>query len=356
MQIRLLTLLLLLVTQLAFAQEKMQVPIQESQVTEQRYVDMGNGPVSITPDGKLIETEIPTPLPEDGTINSFSPSPAFMFRIFQVMHEANREGKLLFGHLLEEEDEDGSLKELLGISEAQRLHFDTKMQAIEKRFDGDDFDKGPEDDSPDAFAGWEDKEIELYSQAFDEMDTVVRETLTPFQLQALREYDLVNPLDVEEIMLGVSTNFDAYEALDLSEEQREQLKEILEEEVAQSQKMFEEIEKTLSNPGENLEESGFLEKGKANAVKIREKIQKILTPQQRERLDQLKEEISKKLAQIKEKKASEPPKEDDSWKDAWKPGDPIPEEFQQPTPPIRFPRKKVEPPVGDLEDKPERED
>jgi len=127
---------------------------------------------------------------------SFEPSPSTMLRAFQVLEEYHQEGRLLFGHIIENPE---SASEWAGLSEAQRLHFAAKMEEIEKRFEGSLLEKGPTEDSPEALIAWENNLVEFYSHGLDEMDASVRETLTPLQLQALREYDLVNPLAVEEI-------------------------------------------------------------------------------------------------------------------------------------------------------------
>jgi len=121
------------------------------------------------------------------------------------------------------------------------------------------------------------------------------------------------------------------------------LKEIMEEEIAESKKEFEELEKLASDPEKMMEklQERFENPERLNirTARARERIREILTPEQRERLEKLGEEIPKKLAQLKDKQESETPK-DEPWKpgaDSWKPGDPIPEHLQAPEPRRRFP-------------------
>ena len=329
-------LLLLVFTQAAFAQETKSYEGTVVTTTTYRGEQDSEGNryfrVEETPEGEQILTEISPEQSIEGN-DSYALSSAFELRVFPIMEEAQREGKLLFGHLIEVTDPYGDVASLIGLSEAQKLHIIAFNEGIEERFEDEGLDEI--DDVNEEFA---DKLIGFFTQAVDDFDALIRETLTPIQLQRLQEYELINPL---ELGFGWSPtiNFDAYEVLDLSEEQREQLREIQEEEAAQSRREYAEIEKLSSTApdkaSERLMDSKRLE---ARVEKVREKIfHEILTPEQREYLETLAEEIPKKLEELRAKRQAESPKKDESWKDAWKPGDPIPEEFSTPTPERRFP-------------------
>jgi len=197
--------------------------------------------------------------------------------------------------------------------------------------------------------------------AYDTVDSVVRETLTESQLQLAREYNLVMPGVLERMLAQLSddvpsivTNFDAYEALDLSDEQREVLTKLQKTSQEEMQPLWSEVHvflEDLFEKAKNAESpedfdlsgiiakvNGLKNKAAALAKKTKEQIEANLTPEQKERLSQIREEVPKRIAKIMEeleKKKSEP--QDDSWKDAWKPGDPIPEHLQAPEPKRRFP-------------------
>ncbi|MGL4943665.1 MAG: hypothetical protein ACRC46_10790, partial [Thermoguttaceae bacterium] len=61
----------------------------------------------------------------------------------------------------------------------------------------------------------------------------------------------------------------------------------------------------------------------------------VLTPEQREKLERLTVSVRERLAHLATLPKDEP--EDDSWKNSWKPGDPIPEGFAPPRKTRGFP-------------------
>ena len=320
---------LLVVMQVVFAQNQYQY--QEPGSLEIPVLILAEGEVAYGPDGEPIHVDLSPPSPREMALN---------VSMMSIMLNAYSEGRFPI-HLFEDIDASGGiLTSLIGLSEAQRLHIKAVMEGIEKRFE-QGFEDGTaniEELSPEEFAEFKSGIFEFFSQVIDEMDTTVRETLTPLQLQLLRECELANSL--EEELFG-AINFDAYEALDLSEEQREELKKIREEETAQSK---EDLEAFFSDAVMTME---MMEKSETRLTKVRERIREILTPEQRKRLEQLEEEIPKKLEALKAKRQNElqgeAPKAEEPWKpgpDSWKPGEPIPEHLQAPEQNRRFPFKR----------------
>ena len=144
---RLLILLLLFLTQPVLAQRRIEVTPDMIQTLPdgQEYATISvdgaigrHGDIQTGPDGeRFVEIN-----------DSPGPPPSTMIRMFQVMQEANREGKLLFFHIMEGGEFASELTgELIGLSEAQRLYIIAKSDEIEKRADEVEFEKGPEDDS-----------------------------------------------------------------------------------------------------------------------------------------------------------------------------------------------------------------
>lgn len=293
-------------------------------------------PISAQEVETVVVEEIAPASPET---QHFGPPPSTFVKLIQISTQADMRGKRLFIHTMNRVPNTEDSSSFIGITKAQQLHIQAKVEEIEKRFEKIEplFSNDWNQLSPEEVETRENKFMEVFSQALDDMDTSVRETLTPIQLQKAREYQLVNPGFMGEPVEN-TINFDAYDALELSEEQKKQLKKIREETETEYKKIFEnlksdpEVAKSLQKLSQTLNS----EKMKTFTEKMKEKVHKILTPEQRERITQIKKEVPEKIAEIKRKKASEP-KEDDSWKDFWKPGDPLPEGAVPPRRAPRFP-------------------
>ncbi len=201
---------------------------------------------------------------------------------------------------------------------------------------------------PEELPGLEEELFGTLTQGWDAFDAIHREVLTSEQLERAKELDLALPSP----MLGdldLVVNFAAYEALGLNEEQNEKLAEIRKEMESQQQRFTDEfkgfLEKAFSGQMTDQTELNegmmkIMNETQARTKKIREAVREILTPEQRKRLDEIREEIPKKMQAFREaleKKRAENP-EDDSWKNSWKPGDPLPEGAVPPRRPSRFPR------------------
>ena len=173
--------------------------------------------------------------------------------------------------------------------------------------------------------------------AFEQWDRVqsqILEEIGPERLDKLRKMGLrLSPLLEEESPL---IDFKAYEFLDLSEEQKKKLKIMRDEYVQDADKFIKETEDfyceilELEIRGEEIlpdELEAIRKKGEAlqeNFLKAfrlsKSKINTLLNRKQTERLEKI---LSEKPSWLKDDNDAEPA--NDSWKNSWKPGDPIPE-------------------------------
>ncbi len=294
--------------------------------------------------------------------------------MYQEMSQADAEGKTLAyrfqGEAYRFQGEEGfgdCFHSLVGISESQQKHLDEKLN----RLNDDSFNEAQEkfervnrwrELSPEELVQADEEVGPFFRTQFEKSDSIFKETLTPPQLQAAREYELTLPSVVSQLVGQISNdpenvpditlNFDAYQALDLSDEQKEKLAELQKESDKEMQPILDDVKKLMeilledqANDKEpdmeklTLKVLAIRDKAASNAKKTKEKLEQNLTPEQRERLAKIREEMPQKLAKIKEelaKKKAEPQR-DDSWKDAWKPGDPLPEGVEPQQPKRRFP-------------------
>ena len=308
------------------------------------------------------------PQPEKEPI-IFSPGPSTAVRFLQEMLRLDSQGKTTAFYFDNEE-----FQSFVGISEAQQIFLWEKIGELESPDEKEKILVNSlnrwQELPAEELARLEDTYLTLYDEAFNTIDSIFKETLTPSQLQLINEYHLATPgfiaKMVEEIpfidsdqLAEIGVKFAAYEALDLSDEQKEALAKLQKESEEEMRPLWGEVrtftdevyEKAIKAESQKdamklLQEilpKAIELKDKATAItkKTKEKLEANLTPEQKQRLAQIREKVPKKLAKIKkelEKKKAEAPK-DDSWKDAWKPGDPIPEDLQAPEPKRRFPFK-----------------
>ncbi len=241
----------------------------------------------------------------------------------------------------------------LDISEAQSSLLEERVLELENQFN-DRFVglvhrvKNWRELPPEELPELEEEFFGTLTMGWDAFDAAHREILTPEQLERAKELDLALPSPIFGD-LDLVVNFAAYEALGLNEEQNEKLAEIQNEMASEQQRFADEFKDFLKKAfaGQITDETEINEgtakivnEAQARTKKIREAIREILTPEQRKRLDEIREEVPKKLQAFREalkKKQAENP-EDDSWKKSWKPGDPMPEGAVPPRRPSRFPR------------------
>lgn len=257
---------------------------------------------------------------------------------------AESRGKVVFARLLGANGlDEADYMQLTGITEEQKAIVEAKSDSFEEpltsRFNelGKDFDEK----TPEEQAAIEEECRSLFREAVDTMHATFCETLTPEQLQRVRELELVLP----SVIFGGgdmeldSMNSDAYEALGLSDEQRKELDAILEEMNREQKELMKEFVAFVTNP-EPEQGAAYLEKWKALRTRFKARALALLTAEQQAKLEILHGDWAKKIASIQAAEEGNDMPEDDSWKKSWKPGDPIPEGALPP-------RKKSAFPFGD---------
>jgi len=225
-------------------------------------------------------------------------------------------------------------------------------------------------------------QVEMQSKmqetTFERMTNVVTENLTSDQLKKVKEFQIS--------MMGefpiVSPNM--FEALDLSDAQKQQLdgikkelqpefernmERMLDVQMKFSDKLQDELEKIhdvtdseerqrffenltekvrKANPDLHREMNEMMESGKGFANQLKFKMFDVLTDEQMERMAQLIDNppdyVKKMIAQIRKQMGNDdsPTNASGEWKpnaNSWKPGDPIPAEYLEQRQERRFPKK-----------------
>ncbi len=180
----------------------------------------------------------------------------------------------------------------------------------------------------------------VLSTVYEQSTAKLLEVVTPQQLAKLRELDLQLGEQMAEMGFPV-IKFDAYAALDLTPSQQEKLDKIRAESEVEQLQFMDEFTKMMPKPGqkptpeemkamqEKMEKRG--EESKKLIAKIKSRILVILDKKQQAKLEELLKNVPD---YVKNKLKMQPPskpvdeKKYEAWKDAWKPGDPIPEEFR----------------------------
>ena len=285
----------------------------------------------------------------------FSPGPSTAIRYLQLMVQREQEGKLISFRFGMEHDQ--IYQEMIGLSDAQKKYIEDKNEEIGDKMESsykENFEKlnRSQELSPEELAAAEDEFFGTFSTIIDELDANVRETMTPVQLQKALEYELAAPsLIFRDIFADeeLSMNFAAYDALDLTDEQKGEIDKIKDEMNKDAESIFSELKDLAAKAIPEMEKepseesqaklmekiTAIGEKAKTLVKKSQEKVREKLTKEQRETLDNIREEHAKKIAKIKEE--LEKKAKDDSWKDVWKPGDPLPEGAVPPVKERRFP-------------------
>ncbi|GHT44198.1 hypothetical protein FACS189454_00960 [Planctomycetales bacterium] len=157
--------------------------------------------------------------------------------------------------------------------------------------------------------------------------------VTPEQMLKLRELELQMPPNATSGLTDFYVNFRAYEGLELTEEQKNQLK-TLQEEYVKDQK---ELIKAMRSKKDQKEASEKLMKLSAS---VKGRIEMLLTAAQKAKRTRLLETRPKWLVSSVSSDQDKP-KEDNSWMNSWKPGDGPPndrwKDFIPPPPKRRFP-------------------
>ena len=285
----------------------------------------------------------------------FNPGPTTVIRYMQFFIQREQEGKLI--SLRSETMNPEIYQEMIGFSDTQKKYIGDKQDEIAEKMQSTEneiFEKLNrwQELSPEELTATEDRFFDVLSTAIDELDASLRETMTPVQLQKALEFELAAPSFFLSSLLGgeeLSMNFAAYDALELTDEQKGEIGKIKDEMNKDAESIFSEVKElttvALSEMEKEFSEethvklfeklAAISEKAKALVKKSQEKVREKLTKEQREELDSIREEHAKKIAKIKEELAKKA--KDDSWKDAWKPGDPLPEGAVPPVKERRFP-------------------
>ncbi len=182
----------------------------------------------------------------------------------------------------------------------------------------------------------------VLSGTMDESVKKLQEMLTPEQIMRLRELDfqMVSPMAERGFPL---INYDAYLALNLNERQQENLDKIRNDFLKEQRQYFEEFAKLFPAPGTKRTPEMFqeldkklksqAEGGKKLVARIRASLVTMLDKDQEKRLSELKTNIPDYVKEYLKKRGMAPKPVDEEayskWRDAWKPGQPIPPEFRE---------------------------
>ncbi len=278
----------------------------------------------------------------------------YPYRLMQELLRAESEGKLTFYRFQGEEGRK-FFTTFVGLSEEQEERINKRLAECGEEFPESDFEERAKKINELSFEEVSqlcDDAIDANLTVFDTVSKIFHEELTPEQIQMMRELELVLSSVLEDSDFSLSINFDAYETLELTEEQQAAFAKLRNELEAIQKDFFDlassKIDDELAGERSEQKENAFSEKHEKLVKRaetfggsIQEKIQEILTPSQRERLARIREELPKKIAAIvgkpgNENATGEQP-DDESWKDSWKPGDPMPVKTRSPFPGRRFP-------------------
>ena len=292
---------------------------------------------------------------ETGEVIAIEPTEIEQFAITVIVREsfiAESQGKLTLLRVQEGSDEErAAFWNAVGISESQSVFLKNQLDELgdqlnEKMEKIEEFAKmnNIADLSPEMLASFDNDISSSYQDIYADMDQIFQESLTPEQFSRAREFETMMP-SVCESMLGAShgegnenMSFAVYETLDLSEEQSDELALIQEDYNAEIKRILDEVREARF---ENADEAVFTtmtKKIKNLTEATKSKVHDRLTTEQRERLAQIPEKYAAMITKAANESAQEP--EDDSWKHAWKPGDPLPEGMKAGEQPAsRFPKK-----------------
>ncbi len=185
---------------------------------------------------------------------------------------------------------------------------------------------------------WQTATLQLIADA----EAKAAEILTPAQIAKFREFDLHMNQQMQQAGLPFF-NFESYAALDLTSEQQKRLHEIRDGFRKEQMAQMEEFSKLLPKPGEKpdpkkmqemMEKQHELgEKGKKLYTRMKAKVLAILTKEQTATLEKILQKTPDCMTSMLKRRTLPPPQIDekkyDAWKESWKPGDPIPEEYRR---------------------------
>ncbi|MGL4943847.1 MAG: Spy/CpxP family protein refolding chaperone, partial [Thermoguttaceae bacterium] len=277
--------------------------------------------------------------------------------IFDTMLRADSQGKLAFMRTIDGGDElrpfaGDAVRAYVGISQEQQKTFESAVE-------GDYEKEGAQmEQFSKAFGSYDqlsaeeqgvlgDELRQFFCGVIDTADTHSREILTDEQLERLQELELTQPsvsalflssiffqmdsgeeneataadafAEVRESLANLFTNVAAYDALGLTDEQRQKLREIQDADLPERQAMLKDLIKWSSEdklPSREVRDA-WLARAKSHGTLVKAKLLAVLTPEQREKLERLTVSVRERLAHLATLPKDEP--EDDSWKNSWKP-------------------------------------
>lgn len=231
-----------------------------------------------------------------------------------------------------------------GLTKEKALELKQKtMSVFEKGFSGIEKIQAEIEttDDPEELGKLADRHIEALAGIMASQDDILREELTPQQLGKFKDLRLI--LAAPNKGVAFLFDFGQYEALDLSEEQRRQIDAIRESYEKEFVPLMENVLAVGMKKMERIAETGEFgqpptaEEKKAEAeaqiplvqlhARTRAKILALLSKEQTGRLETVLAGAPAYLV----KRLGLGEKRDDSWKESWKPGDPIPEGFLKET-------------------------
>jgi hypothetical protein len=183
-------------------------------------------------------------------------------------------------------------------------------------------------------------ELETLGQKFaghltdqeNDLWNILSKIVTPAQMLKLRELELQMPPHTTSGLTGFYVDFGAYEGLELTEEQKNQLKALQKEYIKEQRDLI----KAMRSAKDQKEANEKLTKLTAS---VKGRIETLLTVAQKAKRTRLLENRPKWLVS-NVSSDQDKPKEDTSWMNSWKPGDGPPKGFKgfiPPAPKKRFP-------------------
>ncbi|MGL4595613.1 MAG: hypothetical protein ACRC2T_19780 [Thermoguttaceae bacterium] len=255
---------------------------------------------------------------------------------YQKILLADSKGQLKFARF-EDEDSSAILCSYLEISDGQKVAFQEAFENMNES-ENEKFPDYTEAKTAEERAAF----LPVFGAAFESyiesVDAVFSSIMTDEQLQKLREIELVGGSVLENSDMGLTMFLaDSFQALDLTDEQKVEIEAIRQEAETTVNEFFDELRQ---NPKMLTEGPGkkWMERIQKTNSEVTNRIDKILTSEQKAKRAKLEREVPKKLKELQDKmqSESEAASEDDSWKKSWKPGDPIPEKQHLSIPARKF--------------------
>ena len=182
----------------------------------------------------------------------------------------------------------------------------------------------------------------IFSEAIDKAKGKIEEVLTPEQITNIRRTNLqLGATEIGPAEQFPIVDYHVYSILDLSDEQKQKITDICakyeKEQLAMADKVMKQVDELTkeqeANPDKMAEitkkQEKLVEEGKQLVARIKTEIESVLTKSQLADWKKILTDLPPYV--VKQRKANGlpiPDGADDSWKDSWKPGDPIPDNMR----------------------------